>query len=78
MPMPNTLEQELFKYFLKLDNAEQKSILQLIKTFAKGKETASEHINIEQYNKEIDEAIARIEAGEFYTHEDVVKMAKDW
>jgi predicted transcriptional regulator len=33
---------------------------------------------LEDYNKEIDEAIARVEAGEFYTQEEVEKMAKDW
>ena len=29
---------------------------------------------IEEYNKELDDAIASIEAGEFYTHEEVVEM----
>jgi predicted transcriptional regulator len=37
-----------------------------------------ERITLEDYNKEIDEAIARVEAGEFYTQEEVEKMAKDW
>ena len=35
-------------------------------------------INIEQYNKEIDEAIARVEAGDYYTQAEVEQMAKDW
>jgi predicted transcriptional regulator len=34
--------------------------------------------SIEQYNKEIDEAMEEIERGEFHTHEEVVKMAKSW
>jgi len=34
--------------------------------------------NIEVYNKEVDEAIARVEAGEYYTHEEVERMAKEW
>ncbi|HEY0612079.1 MAG TPA: hypothetical protein VGD35_20540 [Chitinophaga sp.] len=33
-------------------------------------------IDIEQYNKEIEEAMARIEAGEYYTHVQVVEMSK--
>ena len=33
---------------------------------------------IEQYNKELDEAEARIEKGEFYTHEEVEKIARQW
>lgn len=35
-------------------------------------------ISIEQYNKEIDEAMEEIKRGEFYTHEEVVKMSKSW
>ena len=35
-------------------------------------------ISIEQYNKEIDEAMEEINRGEFYTHEEVVKMSKNW
>jgi hypothetical protein len=34
--------------------------------------------SIKQHNKEIDEAIARVEAGEYYTHEEVERMAKEW
>jgi len=33
---------------------------------------------IVQYNKEMDEAEARIEAGEFYMQEEVEEMAKKW
>jgi predicted transcriptional regulator len=35
-------------------------------------------VDIEQYNKEIEEAMARMEAGEYYTHEQVVEMSKTW
>jgi predicted transcriptional regulator len=35
-------------------------------------------ISIEQYNKEIDEAMEEIKRGEVYTHEEVVKMSKSW
>jgi hypothetical protein len=30
------------------------------------------------HNRKIDEAIARVEAGEFHTHQEVEKMAKEW
>jgi hypothetical protein len=36
------------------------------------------HISIEQYNKELDEAEARVRQGEFYTQDEVEKMAKGW
>lgn len=36
------------------------------------------HISIEQYNQELDEAEARVARGEFYTQDEVEKMAKGW
>lgn len=76
--MAKALERELLQYILQLDEAEKKSVLQMLKTFLKGREKTLPRISIEQYNKEIDEAIARVEAGEYYTHEEVERMAKDW
>lgn len=76
--MAKALERELLQYILQLDEAEKKSVLQILKTFLKGREKKLPRISIEQYNKEIDEAIARVEAGEYYTHEEVERMAKDW
>ena len=40
--------------------------------------TQSERISIEQYNKEIDEANARIDNGEFYTQEEAEKIIDKW
>ena len=60
--MAKALEQELFQYILQLDEAEKKVA----------------RISVEQYNKEIDEAIARVEAGESYTQEEVEQMSKEW
>lgn len=76
--MANTLEKELFGYILQLDEAEKKSVLQMLKTFLKSRNKKVSRISIEQYNKEIDDAIARVEAGEFYTQEEVEKMSKEW
>ena len=61
--MAKALERELLQYILQLDDAEKKSVLQMLKTFVKGREKKVTRISIEQYNKEIDEAIARAEAG---------------
>ncbi len=33
---------------------------------------------IEQYNRDIDEAVAEFERGEFYTHEEVKKLMEKW
>jgi hypothetical protein len=76
--MAKALEQELFQYILRLDEAEKKSVLQMLKAFVKGREAKAPRVTIEQYNKEIDEAIARVEAGEFYTQDEAERMAKEW
>jgi hypothetical protein len=73
--MAKALDQELFQYILQLNEAEKKSVLQMLKTFVKGRTART---NIKEYNKEIDEAVARVEAGEFYTQDEVERMSKDW
>ncbi len=74
------LEQEMHNYFIQLNEAEKKSVILMLRTFLKGRSpmAAENDLNIEQYNKEIDEAIARVEAGAFHTHQEVEKMAKEW
>ena len=74
---PTMIDQEMNNYFIQLNEAEKKSIIQMIKTFLQSRKEA-ERITIEQYNKEIEEAEAEIERGESYTHEEVVKMSKQW
>lgn len=76
--MASTLEKELFGYILQLDEAEKKSVLQMLKTFLKGRNKDASQINIGQYNREIEEAIARVESGEFFSQDEVDKMSKDW
>jgi hypothetical protein len=75
--MAKALERELLQYIFQLDEAEKKSVLQMLKTFLRGREKKLPRVSTEQYNKEIDEAIARVEAGEYYTHEEVERMAKE-
>ncbi len=50
----------------------------MIKTFLQNKKATPERMSIEQYNKEIEESEAEIEKGESYTHEEVVKLSKQW
>jgi len=47
-------------------------------TDALDKKENQDIINIEQYNKDIDEAMARIDKGEFTTHEDLLKEMETW
>ena len=72
-----SLEQEFDQYWSKLNIVEKESLLAVAKKYVQLKDN-TDSISIEQYNKEIDEAMARIDAGEFYTHEEVVDMSKTW
>lgn len=76
--MANVLDKEMFNYFTQLNEAEKKSVVQMLKTFLKGRKEKPGRISIEQYNKEIDEAMEEVKRGETYSHTEVVKMAKDW
>ena len=67
-------DSEFNRYWSLLTPVQKESILSVIRSFV----IPRERISLDQYNKEIDEAIARVEAGDFYTHEEVEKMAKDW
>jgi hypothetical protein len=76
--MANELDKELFHCILQLNEQQKKSVLQMLKTFLTGRELKTPGMTIDWYNKEIADAIARVEAGEFYAHEDVESMAKEW
>jgi hypothetical protein len=71
-----SLENEFDQYWSKLSIIEKQSLLTVAKNYVELKEEAG--MDIEEYNKEIDDAVRRVEAGEYLTHEDVIKMSKDW
>ena len=74
-----SLEQKFDQYWSKLSIVEKESLLAVAKNYVQLKdENDTDRVSIEEYNKEIDKAVARVEAGEFYTNEEVVKMSKDW
>ena len=75
--MGKASEQELFQYILRLDEAEKKSVLQMLKTFVKGREKKATRVSIEQYNQELQEAEAEYERGEYATHEEFIKQIKN-
>ena len=51
----------------------KKSLLIVAKNYVQLKSESGD-FDIEQYNKEVDDAVARVENGEFFTHKVVVKM----
>lgn len=76
--MASALENEWNSYFFQLNEVEKKSVLLLIKTFIKSKHPVQERVSIEQYNKEIDEALASVAEGNFITQEEMEKRAAKW
>ena len=76
--MENVLEKQMFSYFNQLSEQQKKSVIQMLKVFLNGKVENKDRISIEQYNKELDEAIEQIKNGEVFSHEEVVKMSKTW
>ena len=63
--MEEAIEQEMYHYFVQLDDAQKLSVVQLLKTFVKDSQR--------DYNKELEQADADIEAGEYVPHEEVMK-----
>jgi hypothetical protein len=76
--MTNALEKEMFNYFLQLNEEEKISVVQMLKAFLNGRSENPKRVGVEQYNKELDEAMEEVKRGEVYTHAEVEKMSKNW
>lgn len=76
--MANVLDQELIQYFTKLDEPQKKSLLEMIKSFLKTPTDTLKPVTVEQYNKELDEAMQRMSDGEFATVEELEKEMRSW
>ena len=76
--MANAIDREMFAYFMQLSDAEKKSVVELLKTFIKERVSQFEPASIEQYNKEIDDAMKRVRDGEYTTFEELEKEIGTW
>ena len=61
-----------------LQQVEDISLLKAIKAILHYGLKSEGRISVEQYNRELDEAEARISRGDFFTQEEVESMAKEW
>ncbi|MCY7311879.1 MAG: hypothetical protein LH619_13970 [Chitinophagaceae bacterium] len=68
-----TISQEMLNYFMQLNDAERKSILEMAKTFLSSRKTDMKPQSLEEYNGEVEQADAEIEAGDYVPHEEVMK-----
>jgi predicted transcriptional regulator len=76
--MANVLEQEWHNYFLQLNEMEKKSVVLMLKAFLQQRNQDTGRISLEQYNKEIDEALAVVEAGNYITQDEMEKRVAEW
>ena len=76
--MANVSEQEWHDYFLQLNEMEKKSVVLMLKAFLQQRNQDTDRISLEQYNKEIDEALAEVEAGNYITQDEMEKRAAKW
>ena len=72
--MTNTIDRKLYAYIEMPNAAQKKSLLGFIKTILPAKD--EEPYTVEQYNKELEDADAAIDRGEFYTNEEVFEMTQ--
>jgi hypothetical protein len=76
--MASVLDQQLNSYIMQLNEAEKKSVLLMLKIFLKDRDTSISNASIEQYNKEIDEALQDVETGLYITQDEMEKIAAKW
>jgi hypothetical protein len=72
-----SIDNQILQYLPLLEKDEKQSILSVIKSFMKGKEKP-QRLTVEEYNRELEEAEKRYDAGNFTSHEDVLKEAESW
>jgi hypothetical protein len=75
-----SLDREIKQYLPLLEITQKQSLLSQIKSFLKIKDEPilTKEESLLQYNKELEEAEARIDAGHFTTIEEAMKQAESW
>lgn len=72
------LQADLKWIHAELDKVKDPNLIEVFKHMLKYSINTSHRIDIDQYNKEIDDAIARVEKGEFYTQDEAEKIMDKW
>jgi hypothetical protein len=76
--MTRTAIKKQFDHYLPLLSPKQQTLLlEMVKSFL-NVDKDTKRISKKQYNKEINEAVARIEKGKFVTHKDALKELSKW
>ena len=73
------LQTEKTALIKRLEQINDISLIEAIKHLVDyGLRHSGDHISVEQYNRELDEAEAEIEEGEYINHEDLKNQMKEW
>lgn len=71
------IKKQVDNYLPLLSARQQSLVLEMIKSFL-DVDSDTKRITRKQYNKELDEAAARVENGNFVSHKDAVKELSKW
>ena len=71
------IKKQFDGYLPLLSAKQQELILEMVKSFL-NVDKDSKRISKKQYNKELNEAVARIERGNFVNHKDAIKELSKW
>ncbi|MEI6594976.1 MAG: hypothetical protein WCO28_05390 [Bacteroidota bacterium] len=71
------IKKQVDNYLPLLSTKQQTLILEMIKSFL-NVDNDTERITLRQYNKEINDAVARIENGNSVSHKDALKELSKW
>jgi predicted transcriptional regulator len=73
----SALKRQFDGYLPLLSIKQQALVLEMIKAFLTD-DTKTKRVTRKQYNKEINEAVDRIEKGKFVEHKNVIKKLSKW
>lgn len=73
----NSINTELNKYLSPLTTEQKELVVRLIKSFINQKDSTS-RISIEQYHKEVNEAMKEAKAGNYVTQDELERESSLW
>lgn len=77
--MVSELDKELIQYLVQLNEPQKRSLLAMMKSFLNNPlSPESDKQSIEQYNNELQEAMKRIDRGDFITLETLKADMQSW
>lgn len=71
------IKKQLDGYLPLLSKKQQTLLLEMVKSFL-NVDKEPKRITRKQYNKEINDAISRVEKGDFVRHQDAIKELSKW